>query len=62
MTRDPIVPAARPHSRRQIERMRRQRMVIAVLAWVAIVVGTTATAYIVATQGLELQFSLQIKP
>lgn len=62
MTRGPIVPAARPHSRRQIERIRRRHMVIAILAWAAIVVGATATTFFVATQGLELQFSLQIKP
>lgn len=51
----------RPRSRRQMDRMRRQRTVIAVLAWSAIVVAATAATYIIATQGLELQFSLQIK-
>ncbi|MEQ6473870.1 hypothetical protein [Comamonas sp. wu1-DMT] len=51
----------RPRSRRQMDRMRRQRMLIAVLAWVAIIAPATAATYIIATQGLELQFSLQIK-
>lgn len=62
MTRGPIVPAARPHSRRQIDRMRRQRVVFAALVWAVIVAGATASIYLIATQGLELQFSLQIKP
>lgn len=52
----------RPHSRRTMERMRRQRTVIAVLAWLAIIAGASMAAYIVTTKGLELQFSLQIKP
>lgn len=61
MTRGPIVPAARPHSRKQMNRMRRQRVVFATLVWTVIVAGTTAFVYLIATQGLELQFSLQIK-
>lgn len=56
------LPSAKPASRKDIDRLRRQRIAIAALAWVAIVVGATVAAYIVATKGLELQFSLQIKP
>ena len=64
----PVIPAARPHSRRQMDRIRRQRAAFVVLVWAVIAAGATgatgatACVYLIATQGLELQFSLQIKP
>lgn len=56
------LPQPRPHSRREMDRMRRQRVVFFALVWAFIVVSAIAFVYLIATQGLELQFSLQIKP
>ena len=61
MKPEPLLPA-RPHSRRQMDRMRRHRVAIFALVWIAIVTAAGLTTYFIAHQGMELQFSLQIKP
>ncbi|GGH62273.1 hypothetical protein GCM10010975_26800 [Comamonas phosphati] len=51
------LPPAKPYSRRKNRRMRLQLLVLAILAWITVVVGAGSAAYIVIT---ELHSSLQI--
>ena len=53
------LPPAKPYSRRQNRRMRLQLLVLAILAWVFVIVGATSAAYIVATEVMD---SLEIMP
>ncbi|MEG0558672.1 MAG: hypothetical protein RSG22_15495 [Comamonas sp.] len=62
MNRAAVLPPTKAYSRKQIHRRRLQLTAIAIVTWVAIVIGTFAATCMVIDQCAEQLFSVGFKP